>query len=174
MNTQVLFTDLVKAYYSMQHEMIHKALQILSVSNNLIKQIMKLCNNFLIILNVGNEELHIPYSCRFKQCDSLLPFLLCLVFQIVVKSIQVEFIRNLLTLVIFRKLSKYIRFNTKILISTLLFIDDGALPFSSRDNLINGLIIYINAIAKFGLTIYAERVRRNSKTEAKQIEIYLE
>ena len=71
-----------------------------------------------------------------------------------------------LDLVMIRKLSKYVRFNLKTSVSTLLFIDDGTLPFSSRDSLINGSIICINIIVKFGLTIHTGRRSEKSKIEA--------
>ena len=127
---------------------MHKALQIFGAPNNLIKWTMKLCNNFSVILKVDNEELSILYSCRVKKDNSLVPLFFCPIFQIAVESIQVEFIRNSIAIPIFKsssltsviiyKLSKRIRFNTKTSVSVLLFIDNGVLLFSSRDDLING------------------------------------
>ena len=65
-----------------------------------------------------------------------------------------------------RKPLKKTNFNEKTQIPALLFMDDGALPFNSRDDLINGAIICINIMAKFGLTIHTGKGSKSSKTEA--------
>ena len=65
-----------------------------------------------------------------------------------------------------RKPSKKVNFNLKTQVPALLFMDDGALPFNSRDDLINGAIICINTMAKFGLTIHTGKGAKISKTEA--------
>ena len=137
---------------------------------------MKLYNNFSVILKVGKEELSISYSCSVKQGDSLAPLLFCLVFQIAVEKVQSELTRNCISIPSFkssssdyatiRKPSKKTKFNMKTQVPALLFIDDDALPFSSRNDLINGAIICINIMAKFGLTIYTGRGSKVSKTEA--------
>ena len=86
-----------------------------------------------------------------------------MVFLIVGESVKVEFIRNSITIVSFKssftelaiiyKLSKQVNFNSSTSITALHFIEDRVLPFCLRDDLINDIIIYINIIAKFGLTI---------------------
>ena len=80
LDTWVLFIDLVKAYDSVQHEMIRKALEILGAPSNLIRWTMKLYCNFSVVLKIGSQELSIPYGCGVKQGDSLAPLLFCMVF----------------------------------------------------------------------------------------------
>jgi len=48
----------------------------------------------------------------------------------------------------------------------LLYIDDGVLPFSSRDNMILGTKNCISIIAKFRLIVYTRSKEKSSKTEA--------
>ena len=96
-----------------------------------------------------------------KLGNSLALLLFCIVFQIAIEKVKLEFIisfkSSLSNCVMIHKLSKRVRFNTLTLITALLFIDNGVLPLSLREDLMNGSTICINIIAKFSLMVHMGR-----------------
>ena len=48
----------------------------------------------------------------------------------------------------------------------LLYMDDGALPFCSRDDAIIGTQLCVDVMSKFGLTVHTGTKNKKSKTKA--------
>jgi len=53
----------------------------------------------------------------------------------------------------------------EIIINMLTYVDDGAMIFDTRNNLIRGSSIACRIMAKWGLTVYVGYDRKKSKTE---------
>ena len=54
-----LITALVKAYDSVQHDVIQKSLEMLGALIEIITWPMKLCSKFQVVIKVGDEESHV-------------------------------------------------------------------------------------------------------------------
>ena len=77
----VLFVDLVKAFDSVNHELLWKILKLYGIPNNLIIILKKLHTNVTYIMKVGKEEVKINGSVGVKQGDNISLILLILLIK---------------------------------------------------------------------------------------------
>ena len=67
----VLFIDLVKAYDSVNRELLWKILKLFGIPDNLIIILKKLHSNVTYIMKVGEEEVEIKGTVGVKQGDNI-------------------------------------------------------------------------------------------------------
>jgi hypothetical protein len=84
----VLFVDLVKAYDTVNREMLWKILKILGVPDNLIMVLKKLYTDVTINLNVGENLEQFLSTSGVKQGDNLAPILFIFVIHAVSNSLD--------------------------------------------------------------------------------------
>jgi len=174
LDTWVTFIDLVKAYDSIQHRIIQKTLELLGAPFEIIQWTMKLYRNFQVTIKIGKEEVAVPYGCGVKQGDSMAPILFICTIQLAAVEIGRQFEENNIQIPTINISNDCIRpknysntnKNQSITIFILLFMDDGALPFGSREDAIIGTRICIQTLEKFGLVVHTGNDGKRSKTEA--------
>ena len=176
MDTYCVFIDLVKAYDSVQHEIIMLTLQKMGVPPKLCGTIKKLYSDFHVLLKVGKEERKIEMGCGVRQGDNLAPTLFILVMQVVSQVIQDEFDKNNIDSPVFHhnhNVSGPIRLHKQKTessetdrLSQLLYVDDGALIFTNKSDTCIGIQIVIDIMCQFGLTVHAGQNNTKAKSEA--------
>ena len=77
-----MYADLIKAFDSINHELLFCILENLGIPLSFIKVIRKLYNNFKIEICVGKCKAEIDYAAGVKQGDNLAPILFIIVVQI--------------------------------------------------------------------------------------------
>ena len=90
LDTYCVFIDLVKAYDSIQHEIIDLAMRKMGAPTNLCKVVKKLYSDFNVVLKIGKVERKIPMGCGVRQGDNLAPTLFIMVMQMVSQVVQDE------------------------------------------------------------------------------------
>ena len=83
-----LFLDLVKAYDTIQHELLFKALGRMGVPPVMLRTIMTLYQDFTLIINLRRSKAEIPYSVGVKQGDNMAPLLFIIVMQCVIEALE--------------------------------------------------------------------------------------
>ena len=137
--------------------MIKESLIIYGVPEDITTWIMKLCLNCSVDIKVGIFKSSIACSCGVKQGDSLAPTLFILVMQISAQELAKEFeshgidIINALTsssenYIIRKHRCTNISKLSLTTIFILLYLDDGALPFGSRDDVVLGTQLCIDVL----------------------------
>ena len=84
----VLFVDLVKAYDSVNRELLWKILKLYGIPDSLIIILKKLHSNVTYIMKVGEEEVEIKGTVGVKQGDNLGPILFILLIQAVSSTLD--------------------------------------------------------------------------------------
>ena len=147
----VLFIDLVKAFDSVNRELLWKILEIYGVPQQLINIIIKLHTNVEYIIKIGKENEFIPATVGVKQGDNLGPILFIIFINAVIttiddnwQNIKIPKVRhhgfkpNSNILKYNPDMKKKIRHTTKGITFTYnksLYIDDAAFLFLSRKDL---------------------------------------
>ena len=118
--------------------------------------VKKIYNDSVVELKVGKFKHRIPYSCGVKQGDSMAPTLFAMVFQLAVKKISAGFKNNNVKILeaqvsestkeaLIRKhnVSDMMKMDS-IALLILLYLDDGAITFSSTRDATIGTKICID------------------------------
>ena len=87
MGSWVVFLDLVKAFNTVNHELILKLLAKYGVPANVIRVIKKLYTNFNLKLKIGDITEIIPYLTGVKQGDALAPTLFLFIMQAMAENV---------------------------------------------------------------------------------------
>ena len=129
--------------------------------------IKNLYKNFKIKLTVGKCVNFIRYSTGVKQGDNLAPILFIIVMQFLAELLEEKWRLNNITKIQFShntnafykggvliKHNNKKRFLSKDEIFLLLYVDDGALPFVSREDTILGTNIAFETMARLGLNMH--------------------
>ena len=185
LEAHVLFVDLVKAFDSVNRELLWKILKLYGIPDSLIVILKKLHTNITYIMKVGEEEVEIEGTVGVKQGDNLGPILFILLVQAVASTLDKKWTFDTPD---FRKheLKKdgSIKYNPslkkKIPISTAgkafsfwksYYVDDAAYVFLSRKDIEDASKLIKSHFTRFGLTVHCgdRRSDGNSKTEAMYI-----
>jgi hypothetical protein len=175
----VLFVDLVKAYDTVNREMLWKILKILGVPDNLIMVLKKLYTDVTINLNVGEILEQFLSTSGVKQGDNLAPILFIFVIHAVSNSLDKKWVFKTPE---FRWQpdtlagnprgqligTKYENIGTIFSFFKSYYVDDTAFILLSRGELIAASKLIVSHFRRFGLTIHTGVKSRNedSKTEA--------
>jgi hypothetical protein len=178
----VLFIDLVKAYDSVNRELLWKILKLFGIPDNLIIILKKLHTNVTYIMKVGEEEVEIKGTVGVKQDDNLGPILFVLLIQAVSSTLDKkwnfstpDFRRHAL------KKNGEVKYNPSLRrkVSTIsqgipfsfwksYYVDDTAYLFLSRKDIEDASKLIKSHFTRFGLTVHCGDRRNDgsSKTEA--------
>ena len=88
LQTYALFVDLVKAFNTVNHELLWKILQKYGVLNDLVNVIIRLYENFHLIYKNRSAEEFIKYIIGVHQGNNLAPLLFNLFFQAAIDSLK--------------------------------------------------------------------------------------
>ena len=174
-DSYLLFVDIVKAFDSVNREMLWKILAKYGLPATLITVIKKMYNNIEVTLKYENESAEFISTSGVKQGDNLAPVLLHFVMQAVFDSLEKNWPNDVERPKLFLHKSKFLR-PTKANENKQdsfdfwrsLYADDAAMVFSSRTSLITGTRIVNEEFRKFGLRMHVGDLAsgEKSKTEA--------
>ncbi len=172
-----LFLDLVKAYDTIQHELLFKALGRMGVPPVMLRTIMTLYQDFTLIINLRGSKAEIPYSVGVKQGDNMAPLLFIIVMQCVIEALEPVLAkynvaplsfstfpphgrRGWLLSQLHRSAGQRFRFRCS------LYVDDGAFFFATREDLEKGARIIVAHFKRFGLFVHVGEEGTKSKSLA--------
>ena len=149
---------------------------IFGVPDDVKMWIMKLYTDCTVQLKVGKIKGQIPYGCGVKQGDNLAPTLFIMVIQLAAQDLEKEFTIagiDILKVLVSSSLDSTIRKHSNgdinnmslTMLLMLLFMDDGAIPFNSRQDALIGIKIIKKVFNRFGLTIHSGFGKKKSKTK---------
>ena len=177
-STWVIFVGLIKAFDSINHELIFKLLEKFGIPDRVILVIKNLYKNFKIKLTAGKCVNFVDYSTGVKQGDNLGPILFIIVMQFLAELLEEKWTSNNITKIpfihnmnIFYKGGELIRHNNRKDFLTkdenflLLYVNDGALPFVSREENMLGTNIAFETMARLGLNMHVGTKDKASKNE---------
>ena len=181
----MLFVDLVKAFDSVNRELLWKILKLYGIPDNLITILKKLHTNITYIMKVGDEEVEIEGTVGVKQGDNLGPILFILLIQAVASTLDKKWTFDTPN---FRKhaLKKNdsIKYNPslkkKVSKSTLgmafsfwksYFVDDAAYVFLSRKVIEDTSKLIKSYFTRFGLNVHCGDKRNDGSSKTKAMYI---
>ena len=148
LGTHVMFVDLIKAYDTVNHELLIKILRQYGAPEKFTNVIERYYTNLKVKIQIGSEKQEIPQTVGVGQGDPLSPVLFLFIISAVSEVLKTEFEKakipcvscrkveddettsgGQLTSHDHRKLSKGEGFT----IADIFFVDDGAFPFPTRD-----------------------------------------
>lgn len=178
----VAFVDLVKAYDTVNHELLIEVLAQYGAPAKLCSAIERLYADLKVILKIGKEKAEIPQTVGVRQGDNLSPVLFLFFMSAFAESLETDWerlglakaqfsrvtaedIANGKGQLIAHKLTNGAALGSLFEVLQILYVDDGAFIFNSRQDLIRGVNL-INAIfKKFGMEMHIGRNGKASKTE---------
>jgi hypothetical protein len=175
------FVDLVKAYDTANHILLIDILRKYGAPPKFIKAIETIYRNNTCVLKIENEIAEIPQTVGVCQGDNMAPVLFLFLMtafakmlEIVWKDLDIPILSVMTTadehLVEGRICSHTpARFrSTKLTAYSILqclYVDDGAFPFGTRDDLQRGMNLIYCHFAQFGLEMHIGHGTSESKTE---------
>ena len=177
----VAFVDLVKAYDTANHDLLLKILEKYGAPPKFIAAIKTMYTDLRVVLKIDKEIQEILQSVGVRQGDNMAPVLFLFLMSAAAETLESAWKKadiEVLTVAhspddelntgcvrghtprmyTSRKLTAYE-------IYQLLYVDDGAFPFPTRDTLIKGLTLVHSHLARFGLEVHIGRDGAPSKTE---------
>ncbi len=176
------FVDLVKAYDdTANHALLIDILRKYGVLPKLTTAIETIYRNNACVLKIENEIREIPQTVGVRQGDNMAPVLFLFLMTAFVKTL--EFVwkeRDIPILRVMTIANEHIAegkifshtpamFKSKKItayeILQCLYVDDGAFPFETREDLQHGMELIFHHFTRFGLEMHVGRGASESKTE---------
>ncbi len=177
----VAFVDLVKAYDTVNHDLLLKVLGKYGAPPKFVAAIKTMYTDLKVVLKIDKEIAEIMQSVGVRQGDNMAPVLFLFLMSAAAETLEPAWRQagiEVLTVAhtpddeidngcvrghtprmyTSRKLTAYE-------IYQLLYVDDGAFPFPTRDALIKGLSLVHSHLARFGLEVHIGKDGAPSKTE---------
>jgi len=177
----VAFVDLVKAYDTANHDLLLKVLGKYGAPPKFVAAIKTMYTDLKVVLKIDKEIAEIMQSVGVRQGDNMAPVLFLFLMSAAAETLEPAWRQagiEVLTVAhtpddeidngcvrghtprmyTSRKLTAYE-------IYQLLYVDDGAFPFPTRDALIKGLSLVHSHLARFGLEVHIGKDGAPSKTE---------
>jgi hypothetical protein len=177
----VAFVDLVKAYDTANHDLLLKVLGKYGAPPKFVAAIKTMYTDLKVVLKIDKKITEIMQSVGVRQGDNMAPVLFLFLMSAAAETLEPAWRQadiKVLTVAhtpddeidtgcvrghtprmyTSRKLTAY-------KIYQLLYVDDGAFPFPTRDALIKGLSLVRSHLARFGLEVHIGRDGAPSKTE---------
>ncbi len=179
--TFVAFVDLVKAYDTANHDLLLKILEKYGAPPKFVAAIKTMYTDLKVVLKIDKEIIEILQSVRVRQGDNMAPVLFLFLMSAAAETLEPAWRQadiEILT-VAHNKDDEidigYVRGHTPRMYTSrkltaykiyqLLYVDDGAFPFPTQDDLIRGLLLIYSHLACFGLKVHIGRGDESSKTE---------
>jgi hypothetical protein len=179
--TFVAFVDLVKAYDTANHDLLLKVLKKYGAPPKFVAAIKAMYTDLKVVLKIDKEIIEILQSVGVRQGNNMAPVLFLFLMSAAAETLEPAW-RQAGIKVLTVAHTKDDEINTGYVwghtprmytsrkltayeIYQLLYVDDGAFPFPTRDALIKGLSLIYSHLACFGLKVHIGRGDKSSKTE---------
>ena len=187
LETYIIFADIMKAFDTVNHKLIIKVLQKYGAPPKFCDVIKRLYTDIIVTLQIGKEKAEIPQAVGVRQGDNLSPVLFLFLMSAFAKTLEAEWkaagistaefkrvpLSNINHLMSDGKLTSHNRNNldsgTLFEIMQILYVDDGAFFFNTREEMIRGLELIRKVFARLGLEMHLGSDGKASKTEAMYI-----
>ena len=187
LDTHVLFVDLIKAFDTANHELLFKLLAKFGCPEPLIDVIRRLHDSFFLEFTLDKKrKCLIPYGIGVRQGDNMAGLLFLFLMQAFHEVMTLEFEKNGRELPsVFSPLEDEILIRGQLTtqprperttgrvtkVADTLFVDDGAFPFNSREEMGESLPLIKHTFSRFGLLMHVGELKSDgtlipSKTEA--------
>ena len=171
--------ELVKAFDTVDHDLMLQILKKYSAPPKLRSSIARMYQDLKVVLKIGKIEETTSQTVGVRQGDCMAPVLLLFMVMAFSKTLEKEWTRAGLNLIILQQRSyspqdigkltghKVKTFSQENLLTLfcVLYVDDGAFPFEDRLQLKLGLSLIHSHYVKFGLEMHIGRGSKASKTE---------
>lgn len=173
----VLFVDIVKAFDSVNREMLWQILKKYGIPPIALKCIEKMYTNIQIHLNIGNAKTSFKSTSGVKQGDNLAPVLFLFAIQAAIDTMHKHWPTAAPPLQWFPSTKSFLNKRSLSKSSCALehkdtfYADDSAFIFLAEDDLIKGTNFVYETFQKFGLQMHLgdKATNTKSKTEAMYI-----
>ena len=185
LDTYVAFVDLVKAFDTADHKLLIKVLEKYGAPPNLCKVIERMYTDLTVVLKIGKSVEEILQEVGVRQGDNMAPVLFLFLMNAFAESLETIWESKGLERVTVVRASDEdfengigsIRRHTKkqyqspklekLTVFQCLYVDDGAFPFISRDQLALGCEVIYDHFARFGLEMHIGRTVNGKTTDSK-------
>jgi len=177
----VVFVDIVKAYDTANHNLLLKVLEKYSAPPKFVAAIKIMYTDLKVVLKIYKEITEITQSVGVQQGDNMAPVLFLFLMTAAAETLEPAWRQaNIEVLTVahtpedeidtgcVRCHNPHMYTSCKLTayeIYQLLYVDDGAFPFPTRDALIKGLSLVHSHLARFGLEVHIGRDGAPSKME---------
>jgi hypothetical protein len=179
LDSYVAFVDLVKAYDTANHSLLVELLGRYGAPPEFCNVIERLYNNLSVTITVEGKQVTIPQTSGVRQGDNLSPVLFLFIMSAVAESLNQTMIEHEIKRVSCHRVileelqsgslighsASSLKKGEVFHLLEMLFIDDGAFIFNSREDLTKGLKLIIKQFAHFGLEVHIGTGEIASKTE---------
>ncbi|EJK70147.1 hypothetical protein THAOC_08516, partial [Thalassiosira oceanica] len=172
-DTYVAFVDLVKAFDTADHELLIMILEKYGAPPNLRKVIKRMYTNLTVVLKIGKSVKEILQEVGVRQGDNMAPSLekiweLKGLERVTVVRASDEDFENGIGIVRGHTPKQFSSSKLDILsVFQCLYVDDGAFPFNSREQLTLGCEVIYDHFARFGLEMHIGRTVNGKETASK-------
>jgi hypothetical protein len=175
--TWVIFADLIKAFDMANHELLFALLPQYGVPPTLTRIIQQLYTNMHVHLTHLQEKRSIPYTIGVQQGDNMAPVLFLFIMQAFAETLEQNWRKWGLDPPEFKFMDRGLKSKGRLLNQStaatgtafnlfyLLFVDDGAFLFNTKEQLIKGAELLYDHFHKFGLKMHIGKHNEASKTE---------
>ena len=174
---------LVKAYDTANHELLVEILQQYGAPPKLCSAIERMYQGLTVVIKVGSEKAEIPQTIGVRQGDNLSPVLFLFLMSAFAEALESKWTENQIQQAEFSRITRNdfgnsigqplghelskMRLADGVIFKVLqiLYLDDGAFIFSSREDLIKGVTLINSLFKTFGLEMHIRKNNKASKTE---------
>ena len=173
------FFDLVKAFDTVNHDMMLKILERYGAPPKLRSAISKMYQDLEVVLKIGKIEEKTSQTLGVRQGDCMAPVLFLFMVMEFSKTLEKEWIKADLKIINLRQhthspcdVGKIIGHNKKsfeqgtpLALFCVLYVYDGAFNFEYRNQLTRGLNLIYQHFTRFSLEMHIGKGQKSSKTE---------
>ena len=180
LESYVIFADLVKAFDTADHKLLIAVLEKYGAPPKFRRAIERLYDGLKVVLKVGSETEEISQTVGVRQGDNLSPVIFLFLMSAFAETLEAEWDLAGLPKASFNRVSDTDLVNGQLTghdrnsLSTgdifqviqILYVDDGAFVFESREDAKLGLEVIHKSFKRLGLELHLGHGETKSKTEA--------
>ena len=175
------FVDLVKAYDTANHTLLLRILERYGAPPKFVAAVQTIYTDNKCILKIEKESVEIPQTVGVRQGDNMAPVLFLFLMTAFAETLETVWREQNIPILKVMTASNDNLINGKICSHTpntymskkltayeilqCLYVDDGAFPFGSREDLKRGMNLIFHHFSRFGLEMHIGRGKTPSKTE---------
>jgi hypothetical protein len=167
-----MFVDLVKAYDTVNHELLFQILERYGAPTKYVNAIRRLYSSLIAKISIGGEKAEIPQTVGVRQGDNLSPVIFLFLMSACAESLQDELDARGMEKAKCRKIDltgisqgqlvgrkpKDFKAGEEFELFDFYYVDDGAFVFTSRDSLVEYAPVVDTHLAKFGLEMHVRTI----------------